>query len=128
MNKVILRKGDRMVRCLDSDEGKLLVIDCVKRTMPCWVDSGCFVGYEEVGQERLLELLKARLPSIDNLSQDQQKTMHVRYATISPILANVGDEGERRRKIKEASSTRWIPTITSNGSISKPAAGEPSAS
>lgn len=104
MNKAILKKGDRIVRCLDSDDGKLLVIDCVKRTMPYWVDNCCLADYEEVGQEWLLERLRTTLPSIDKLSQDQQKTMHVRYAMISPILASAGDEGERRRKINEASS------------------------
>ena len=112
MNKAILKKGDRIVRCLDSDEGKLLVIDCAKRTMPYWVDSCCLAGYEEVGQERLLERLRTTLPSIDKLSQEQQKTMHVRYATISPILASVGDESERRRQIHEASSLYEVSVQT----------------
>ena len=34
----LLRSGDSIIRVLDVQDDRILVIDCVKHTMPVWVD------------------------------------------------------------------------------------------
>ncbi len=34
----LLRSGERIIRVLDVQGDRVLVIDCIKRTMPVWVE------------------------------------------------------------------------------------------
>lgn len=34
----LLRKDDRIIRVLEMKPDRVLVIDCIKRTMPVWVE------------------------------------------------------------------------------------------
>jgi len=35
----LLRSGDTIIRVLEVQSDRILVIDCIKRTMPVWVES-----------------------------------------------------------------------------------------
>ena len=51
---MLLKNDGKMYRVLDSDDNRLFVIDCVKRTMPMWKDR--LSGYSEITEEDLLKL------------------------------------------------------------------------
>ena len=103
MSNEIYKKNDLIYRCLEVNEGKCLVIDCVKRTLPYWVNSDFLVGFEIINEEELLKELRMTLPNISDLSQAQLKVMHLRYGSISPCLVKVVNENERRLMMYKAS-------------------------
>ena len=47
----LLRSGDSIIRVLEVREDKVLVIDCIKQTMPVWVDLSKFDSKEECSKE-----------------------------------------------------------------------------
>ena len=103
MSNKIFKKNKAIYRCLEVDEDRCLVIDCIKRTLPYWVNSDFFSGFKEISEEDMLRELKISLPAIGDLSQMQLKIMHLRYGSISQCLVKVVNENERRLMIYKAS-------------------------
>ncbi len=103
MSNEVYKKNNLIYRCLEVNEDKCLVIDCVKRTLPCWVNNDFLIGFEVINEEELLKELGVFLPSIGDLSQAQLKVMHLRYGSISPCLVKVVNENERRLMMYKAS-------------------------
>ena len=103
MSNEIYKNNDLIFRCLEINEDKSLVIDCIKRTLPYWVNSDFLIGFEIIDEEELLKELGVELPSIGDLSQAQLKVMHLRYGSISSCLVKVVNENERRLMMYKAS-------------------------
>lgn len=103
MLKGIYKNGDLIFRCLDESNAKCLLIDCVKRSLPCWADVSFLNDFKEISEEALLQELNVSFPAINELSQAQLKVMHLRFASISPCLAKVVNENERRLMMYRAS-------------------------
>ena len=109
MNKEKLRKGmllreksgedGKIYRLLDLKE-KVLVIDCVKKTMPVWKT------YEELSHYVEKEDVKAE--SIDLMQEMEgagRKIAYQRYNIISGILPFLSEEGMRTEAIKRISES-----------------------
>ena len=43
----LLRLGDTIIRVLEAQGDRVLVIDCIKRTMPVWVEITALESYSE---------------------------------------------------------------------------------
>ncbi|MDY6276273.1 MAG: hypothetical protein SPL75_02165 [Bacilli bacterium] len=103
MSNEIYKSGTYIFRCLGADGDRKLVIDCVKRSLPYWVDNSFLNGFEEIDEENLLKELNVVLPSIKELSQSQLKVMHLRFGSISSCLVKIRNENERRLMMYKAS-------------------------
>ena len=116
MNKEKLRKGmllreksgedGKIYRLLDLKE-KVLVIDCVKKTMPVWKT------YEELSHYVEKEDVKAE--SIDLMEEMEgaaRKIAYQRYNIISGILPFLSEEGMRTEAIKRISERYGISKQT----------------
>ena len=90
--------ANKRYRVLKTVDEKLLVIDCIKRTMPKWLSRQEVIHLEEVNNEDI----DFNLPKVSELNEDQLREMHKRFASISRILPKIGDEIERLYEIKQA--------------------------
>ncbi|MCD8379587.1 MAG: hypothetical protein LUC95_04520 [Lachnospiraceae bacterium] len=114
--------GDSIIRVLEVKEDRLLVIDCVKLTMPRWITSESLDGYERddpykegsagygsckerlagyksCTEEELQELTGAAFPEMDSLDAECRKRIRERFTMIAGILPFVGVEAERSKAI-----------------------------
>ena len=91
----LLRSGDSIIRVLEVREDKLLVIDCIKQTMPVWVDLSKFDSSKECSKEILLSVTENQLVDVDSMSSEQRKIMYDRYTMIAPILPFIADQKKR---------------------------------
>ena len=82
----LLRLGDTIIRVLEAQGDRVLVIDCIKRTMPVWVEITALESYSECTSNELSEVTGVITADIDALDADQRKTMYERYTMIAPIL------------------------------------------
>ena len=94
----LLRSGERIIRVLDVQGDRVLVIDCIKRTMPVWVEVE-LESYSECTNDNLSDVTGVVLVGVDNLDADQRKIMHERYTMIALILSFVADDKMRTRLI-----------------------------
>ena len=95
----LLRSGDSIIRVLEVQGDRVLVIDCIKRTMPVWVEVVALDSYSECTNDDLSEVTGIVVVGVDNLDADQRKAMYERYTVIAPILPFVADDRMRSRLI-----------------------------
>ena len=95
----LLRSGDSIIRVLEVQGDRVLVIDCIKRTMPVWVEIAALESYSECTIGDLSETMGVVVVEADDLDAEQKKVMYERYTIIAPILAFVADDRMRSRLI-----------------------------
>lgn len=79
-----MKKEGNVIRILEEKDDKVLIIDCIKKTMPYWCNlaelSDFEICYEEFEVSR------------EDLSAAEKRIMHERYTLIAGILPFVSDE------------------------------------
>ena len=88
-----------IIRVLDVQQESVLVIDCVKQTMPVWMESAWLESHTVCSNEELFEITGIRLMDADALDADQRKVMHERYTMIAPIVSLISDDKIRPKLI-----------------------------
>ena len=100
----LLRSGDNIIRVLDIKDGNALVLDCVKKTMPVWVEVTALTDYSPYSMESTTD--------IDTLSAEQRKVMHDRYTMIAPILPFIADVKMRSQVLRSQSEEHGVSKQT----------------
>ena len=108
----LLRSGERIIRVLEVQVDRVLVIDCIKRTMPVWVRKDTLESYSECTSSELLEVTRVVVVGVDDLDGDQRKTMYEKYTMIAPILAFVADDRMRSRLICSVAEEHGVSNQT----------------
>ncbi len=98
----LLRSGDNIIRVLEVQGDRVLVIDCIKRTMPVWVETVTLETYSKCTIGELSEVTGVIPTDDDTLDAEQRKIMYERYTMIAPILSFVADDKVRRQLIHSA--------------------------
>ena len=98
----LLRLGDTIIRVLEAQGDRVLVIDCIKRTMPVWVEVVALDSYSECTSSELSEVTGVLIVGVDDLDTGQRKTMYERYTMIAPVLSFLTDDRMRSRLIGSA--------------------------
>lgn len=95
----LLRSGDSIIRVLDVQDDRILVIDSIKHSMPVWVDVESLESYSECTNDELLKATGFTSVAIDTLDAEQRKVMYERYTMITPILSFLSDDKMRSKLI-----------------------------
>ena len=96
----LLQSGDSIIRVLDVRDDRILVIDCLKQTMPVWVESELLESYVGCTGGELFGVSSVDvIGDTDALDADQRKIMHERYTMIAPILPFISDDKMRSKLI-----------------------------
>lgn len=95
----LLRDEKSIIRVLEVTPDRVLMIDCIKKTMPVWVESSVLESFHVCTGKELFETTGFTIADLDTLDSDQRKTMYDRYTLIAPILPYVSDEKMRSRLI-----------------------------
>ena len=83
----------QIYRVLAVKDEKVLVIDCVKKTMPVWMEIGKLDGFVEEEESNRSETGDADM--LEEYSTDVRKVIYKRYNIISEILPFVDNESMR---------------------------------
>ena len=95
MKNKIYRNDDTVLRVLSEKDGSVLVIDCVKKSMPKWITTAAISNFVECSEIELLSLTSMVIPDIDSLDASSKEFMHKHFTMIAGILPFVGDEKQR---------------------------------
>ena len=52
---MLLKNENQIIRVLKSHGNKALVIDCIKRTMPKWVEDDFLSNFDDCGEDEMFE-------------------------------------------------------------------------
>ncbi len=108
MKNKLMKKENSIIRILDVREDKVLIIDCIKKTMPVWCDEFFISDYEICSEDELNFTVR----EIDSLSAAEKRIMHERYTLIAGVLPFVTDEHLRGLMISKVSELMQISKQT----------------
>ena len=99
-NRELILYHNQIHRILALADHKALLINCIKLTMPKWINADLLNDCDSCTEEDLLKA--ANLPVMDSLSPEKKSLVHKRYTMIAPALIVVADEYMRTRAIEQA--------------------------
>ena len=110
-NMLLKKKNgeDPLFRILAVQDEKILVIDCIKKTMPVWMGIGKlddFVEEQEAQGDNHSEA--ANFDILEDYGSDVRKIIYQRYNIISAILPFVADEAMRSELITKMAEEHGI--------------------
>ena len=108
----LLQHGDQIIRVLDIEDDRVFIIDCIKKTMPIWIDIESLNGYVLCSEDTLQEMTDAYLVALDNLDAESRKTAYERYTMIAPLLPFVSDQKKRKELINHLSDINSVSKQT----------------
>ena len=108
----LLRSGDSIIRVLEVQQDRVLMIDCIKMTMPVWVEPAVLEHYSKCADSDLYEVVGFIVADVETLDADQRKIMYERYTMIAPILTLIADDKMRSRLICLASAEYGVSKQT----------------
>lgn len=96
MRKNSLYKLDsKIYRVLQKQEENLLVIDCIKMTMPIWVSDADLQEYCVCDEEELLHVHNVIIEDFIEIESDRKQVMYQRYTMIAGVLPFASDSRQR---------------------------------
>ena len=104
----LLRKGNQIIRVLEVHTEQVFIIDCVKRTIPKWVEMDSLCDYLEMTEQEMQTDTNMILPDMDSLDAESKRFMYEHYTLIAGILPFVSDEKQRNYLIARVSDTHEI--------------------
>lgn len=108
----LLRCQGTIYRVLEVEEDSILLIDCIKKTMPKWYDIGWIEAYENCSEEELLEGTEMKLAEEQDLEQKARCIIHERFTVIAGILPFIDDERLRAEAVKKIAKKKGISEQT----------------
>jgi len=94
---MLLKNENQIIRVLKSHGNKALVIDCIKRTMPKWVDGDSLSNYDDCGEDEMYE--RTGYPFGRELTPKEERIAQERFTMISGVLPFIGNEQKRSQMI-----------------------------
>ena len=97
--KSLFDNGKTIYRILAARDDVVLAIDCVKRTMPVWIEREKLSEWRKIEEHVLHERTGIYPVAEDTLSKNALATAHKRYSMIAPAVAVVADKKQRNDMI-----------------------------
>ena len=110
--KSLYDNGETIYRVLAEQGTKLLVIDCIKRTMPVWLPREKLSEWREIDEHVLHERTGVWPIEEESLSRKAVALAHKRYSVIAPVVAVVADKNKRNEMIEFATQNSGISKQT----------------
>ena len=82
----LLRNDKSIIRVLEIQGDMVLIIDCIKKAMPVWVEVTELKSYSKCTDDELSEVTGIHSVDVDTLDSSQRKVMHERYTMIASIV------------------------------------------
>ena len=106
---MLLKNENQIIRVLKSHGNKALVIDCIKKTMPKWVDGNSLSNYDDCGEDEMYE--RTDYPFGRELTPKEERIAQERFTMISGVLPFIGNEQKRSQMIDFLSEHQSKQTI-----------------
>lgn len=114
-NELIKAQG-AIYRILEMSGKQILVIDCLKLTMPEWIGANSIIpNAETITDEELCSITDIRLSDMDELSPEDKAVAHKRFTMISEIIQVIGNKTERCDRIRRVSEQNSISKQSTRG-------------
>ena len=108
----LIKVNGVIYRVLTIEEDSILMIDCIRKTMPNWYDIDEVRGYEDCTEKELLEVTGTVLLEEEDLSSKARKTAHERFTVVAGVLPFLADDRFRTEAIRRVAKEQGISIQT----------------
>lgn len=108
----LLQWNNTIIRILTIDDARVLVIDCVKRTMPQWINSDALTECNPCEKSKLEMQTEIELDDFENLNIQERRIAHERYTMIAGVLPFIADESLRSMIIDKIADEKKVSKQT----------------
>ena len=108
----LLQWNNTIIRILAIDDTRVLVIDCVKRTMPQWINSDALSECKSCEKTKLELQTEIELDDFENMNIQERRIAHERYTMIAGILPFVAYESLRSLIIDKIADEKKVSKQT----------------
>ena len=91
----LLKYGESIIRILEIKDESVLIVDCVHKAMPKWLQKVEFENYECCTEIELLSATGSVVLDFDSLDKSSRRFVHEHFTLIAGVLPFVGDEKKR---------------------------------
>lgn len=106
----LVKNKNTILRILEIKSDMLLVIDCVRKNFPGWVEKNILAEFEKCPEDELYKITDYQIPS--ELTPAQEQSARQKYTVISAVLPFIGDSNLRSKAIKIAAENNRISPQT----------------
>lgn len=111
-NNCLLRNDNNIIRILDQQPDKKLIIDCIKQTMPKWVKTENISSFLLCTEQELLSITNKNIKSMESFDADSRKFIHAHFSLIAGILPFIADNAKRNQMIENISEEMHVSKQT----------------
>ena len=108
----LLKCGDALVRVLAIEGARILVIDCLRLSMPRWTSAESLKEWERCAEGEYPIPDAWRLRPQEEIMTEQRKLMHKRYTLIAPVLPFIHKEEMRSVIIQQVAEMNGVSKQT----------------
>lgn len=91
----LLQKDNNIVRVLEIENNKVLIVDCIKRSVPHWIIKAELTEYTECSIKELSEITGIYPLSIEELDGEYRCIAYERFTMIAGILPFIANDKKR---------------------------------
>lgn len=94
-NNKLLQKDNNIIRLLEEENGNALIVDCMKRNVPHWINSSELTEYKECITDDLSKITGVCPLPIEELDGESRRIAYERFTTITGVLPFIADDKDR---------------------------------
>jgi len=102
MESRIIKKENQIYRVLATKEDMLFVMDCIKPSIPKWINAEA--GFDTISEEELRDTLGVVFEELTELAPNRIKVMNERFTMISGLLPFLQDKAMRGEALESIAS------------------------
>lgn len=91
----LLQKDNNIVRVLETENDKALIVNCIKRSVPQWISTTELTEYAECSINDLSEITGVCPRPIDELENESRRIAYERFTIIAGVLLFIADYKSR---------------------------------
>ncbi len=104
----LIKVNGTIYRVLAIEEDSVLMIDCIRKTMPVWHETAQLSRHVPCTEEELLEITGMTLAEEEELPSKARKAAHERFTIVAGILPFLADDRLRTEIIKRVAKEKNI--------------------
>ena len=108
----LMRYGDKIIRILVVREDVVLIIDCLHKSMPKWMELSELENYAVCTEEEMLAAADRSAYDYDSLDKQSRRFVHEHFTLIAGVLPFIEDDRKRCAMIASVASERGISKQT----------------
>lgn len=108
----LLHFNGGIIRVLEIQPKQVLIIDCIKKTMPILIEAATLSSCTECTSDELYEATGFTPAAIDSLDASQRRTMYERYTVIASLLPFLGNKRMRSQLVQSVAAEHGLSRQT----------------